>query len=37
MVLADTSICIEHFRHREPTFADRLSEAAALGTRIGMD
>jgi len=26
MVLADTSIWIEHFRHREPSLADRLSE-----------
>ena len=30
MVLADTSIWIEHFRHREPTLADRLSEGLVL-------
>ena len=30
MVLADTSVWIEHFRHREPTLADRLSEGLVL-------
>src|SRR5258708_4798385 len=30
MVLADTSIWIAHFRHREPTLADRLSEGLVL-------
>lgn len=30
MVLADTSIWIEHFRHREPTLADYLSEGLVL-------
>ncbi len=30
MVLADTSIWIKHFRHREPTLADRLSEGLVL-------
>lgn len=30
MVLADTSIWIEHFRHREPTLADRLSEGLVM-------
>ena len=30
MVLADTSIWIEHFRHREPAFADRLSDGLVL-------
>ena len=30
MVLADTSIWIEHFRHREPALADRLSEGLVL-------
>lgn len=30
MVLADTSIWIEHLRRREPTLADRLSEGLVL-------
>lgn len=30
MVLADTSVWIEHFRRREPTLADRLSEGLVL-------
>jgi predicted nucleic acid-binding protein len=30
MVLAYTSIWIEHFRHREPTLADSLSEGLVL-------
>jgi hypothetical protein len=30
MVLADTSIWIEHFRHREPTLANLLSEGIVL-------
>jgi predicted nucleic acid-binding protein len=30
MVLADTSIWIEHFRHREPSFAERLSEGLVV-------
>ena len=30
MVLADTSIWIQHFRHREPTLAHRLSEGLVL-------
>jgi len=30
MVLADTSIWIAHFRHREPTLADLLSEGLVL-------
>ena len=30
MVLADTSVWIEHFRHGEPTLADRLSEGLVL-------
>jgi predicted nucleic acid-binding protein len=30
MVLADTSIWIEHFRHREPALADRLSKGLVL-------
>ncbi len=30
MVLADTSVWIEHFRHREPTLADRLSDGLVL-------
>ena len=30
MVLADTSVWIEHFRHREPALADRLSEGLVL-------
>lgn len=30
MVLADTSIWIEHFRHLEPTLADLLSEGLVL-------
>jgi predicted nucleic acid-binding protein len=30
MVLADTSIWIEHFRHREPSLADRLSEGLVV-------
>jgi predicted nucleic acid-binding protein len=30
MVLADTSVWIEHFRHREPKLADRLSEDLVL-------
>ena len=30
MVLADTSIWIEHFRHRHPTLADHLSEGFVL-------
>jgi predicted nucleic acid-binding protein len=30
MVLADTSVWIEHFRHRETAFADRLSEGLVL-------
>ena len=30
MVLADTSISIEHFRHREPTLAERFWEGLGL-------
>jgi len=30
MVLADTSVWIEHFRRREPALADRLSEGLVL-------
>jgi predicted nucleic acid-binding protein len=30
MILADTSIWIEHFRHGEPSLADRLSEGLVL-------
>lgn len=30
MVLADTSVWIEHFRRREPTLALRLSEGAVM-------
>lgn len=30
MVLADTSVWIEHFRHGEPSLADRLSEGLVL-------
>jgi predicted nucleic acid-binding protein len=30
MLLADTSVWIEHFRHREPALADRLSEGLVL-------
>ena len=30
MVLADTSIWIEHFRHREPSLADGLSEGLVV-------
>jgi len=30
MVLADTSVWIQHFRHGEPTLADRLSEGLVL-------
>lgn len=30
MVLADTSVWIEHFRHRQRTLADRLSDGLVL-------
>lgn len=30
MVLADTSVWVEHFRHREPALADRLSDGLVL-------
>jgi predicted nucleic acid-binding protein len=30
MILADTSVWIEHFRHGEPVLSDRLSEGVVL-------